>query len=318
MVSKVRIEDVAEAAGVSMKTVSRVLNREPNVRDATRELVMNAVRKLRYVPNFSARSLAGNRSYLIALVYNNPSPNYLMEIMGGVLEACVASQYNMVLCPSDTDGPRLLADIDALMARSRPDGLKLTPPITESRKLIAHLELTGVPFASVSPKQQVGRSGVAMDETQAAFDMVRHLAGLGLDDGLLAFGGGADQAGLLLPFRTDALGFLQTGRAHPVVDAFGDFGGQVSLAHAHVDDVDPVFRKTVVHAGADAAHQLGALAGDDFRNRHITQNCADCRNRLAIERSLEVDSRDACPARLPGRFDPQRHQCTDGTPQRSD
>lgn len=179
MVSKVRIEDVAEAAGVSMKTVSRVLNREPNVREGTRELVMNAVRKLRYVPNFSARSLAGNRSYLIALVYNNPSPNYLMEIMGGVLEACVASQYNMVLCPSDTDGPRLLADIDALMARSRPDGLILTPPITESRKLIAHLEITGVPFASVSPKQQVSRSGVAMDETRAAFDMVRHLADLG-------------------------------------------------------------------------------------------------------------------------------------------
>ena len=179
MVSKVRIEDVAEAAGVSMKTVSRVLNREPNVREGTRELVMDAVRKLRYVPNFSARSLAGNRSYLIALVYNNPSPNYLMEVIGGVLEACVANQYNMLLCPSDTDGPRLLADVDALMARSRPDGLILTPPVTDSRKLIAHLERAGVPFASVSPKQQVRRSGVAMDETRAAFDMVQHLAGLG-------------------------------------------------------------------------------------------------------------------------------------------
>ena len=179
MVSKVRIEDVAEAAGVSMKTVSRVLNREPNVREGTRDLVMDAVRKLRYVPNVSARSLAGNRSYLIALVYNNPSPNYLMEVIGGVLEACVANQYNMLLCPSDTDGPKLLADIDALMARSRPDGLILTPPVTDSRKLIAHLERAGIPFASVSPKQQVRRSGVAMDETQAAFDMVQHLAGLG-------------------------------------------------------------------------------------------------------------------------------------------
>ncbi len=179
MVSKVRIEDVAAAAGVSMKTVSRVLNREPNVRDKTRELVVNAVEKLRYVPNFSARSLAGNRSYLIALVYNNPSPNYLMEVMGGVLEACASHQYNMLLCPSDTDGPRLQADIDALMARSRPDGLILTPPITDSRKLIAHLERAGVPFASISPKQQARRSGVAMDETQAAFDMVLHLAGLG-------------------------------------------------------------------------------------------------------------------------------------------
>jgi LacI family transcriptional regulator len=102
-----------------------------------------------------------------------------MEVIGGVLEACVSNQYNMLLCPSDTDGPRLLADIETLMARSRPDGLILTPPVTDSRKLIAHLERAGIPFASVSPKQQVRRSGVAMDETRAAFDMVQHLAGLG-------------------------------------------------------------------------------------------------------------------------------------------
>jgi LacI family transcriptional regulator len=179
MALKVRIEDVAEAAGVSMKTVSRVLNNEPNVRAQTRELVMAAVRKLRYVPNLSARSLAGNRSYLVALVYNNPSPHYLMEVMGGVLEACLANQYNMLLCPCDTDGPRLLGDIDALMARSRPDGLVLTPPLTDSGRLVAQLERAGVPFASISPKRQDRRSGVAMDETRAAFDMVQHLAGLG-------------------------------------------------------------------------------------------------------------------------------------------
>lgn len=179
MVSKVRIEDVAAAAGVSMKTVSRVLNREPNVRDQTREAVMRAVERLRYIPNLWARSLAGNRSYLIALVYNNPSPNYLMEVMGGVLEACASQQYNMLLCPSDTDGPRLLADVDAMMARSRPDGLILTPPITDSHQLLSLLQRIDVPFASISPKQQAHCRGVAMDEQQAAFDMVLHLAGLG-------------------------------------------------------------------------------------------------------------------------------------------
>ena len=58
-----RIEDVAAAAGVSMKTVSRVLNNEPNVRAEMRERVMRAVEKLQYKPNPSARSLAGHRSY---------------------------------------------------------------------------------------------------------------------------------------------------------------------------------------------------------------------------------------------------------------
>src|SRR5690606_32084707 len=72
-----RIEDVAAAAGVSMKTVSRVLNNEPNVRSETRDRVMQAVELLQYKPNLSARSLAGQRSYAVALVYNNPSRNYL-------------------------------------------------------------------------------------------------------------------------------------------------------------------------------------------------------------------------------------------------
>ena len=63
-----RIEDVAAAAGVSMKTVSRVLNNEPNVRDEMRQRVMAVVEKLQYRPNLSARSLAGQRSYVIALV----------------------------------------------------------------------------------------------------------------------------------------------------------------------------------------------------------------------------------------------------------
>ena len=179
MAARVRIEDVAEAAGVSMKTVSRVLNREPNVREDTRAQVMRAVDRLKYIPNHSARSLAGNKSYLIALIYNNPSANYLMEVMGGVLEACQAQQYNMLLCPSEPDGPQLLAGVEAMIARSRPDGLILTPPITDSPSLLKRLAELEIPFVSVSPKVQKRGLCVAMDETQAAFDMVVHLASLG-------------------------------------------------------------------------------------------------------------------------------------------
>ena len=61
LASRVRIEDVAEAAKVSMKTVSRVLNNEPNVAEDTRRRVEVAVEKLRYRPLPSARVLAGRR-----------------------------------------------------------------------------------------------------------------------------------------------------------------------------------------------------------------------------------------------------------------
>lgn len=179
MAVRVRIEDVAARAGVSMKTVSRVLNREPNVRENTRVRVLKAVEELKYTPHLSARSLAGSRSYLIALLYNNPSASYLMAVIEGVLEACEAENYHMMLCPLDDDEAHIVASTEDTIARSQPDGLVLTPPITDSPALLQRLAELAVPFASVSPKSQSEVMGVAMDETRAAFDMVTHLASLG-------------------------------------------------------------------------------------------------------------------------------------------
>jgi LacI family transcriptional regulator len=178
MALKVRIETVAAAAGVSIKTVSRVLNREPNVREETRTRVQAAVDKLKYSPSISARSLAGNKSYLIALLYNNPSANYLMEVMSGVLEACEAERYNMVVCPLEIDEIKLLAGFDTLVSRSQPDGVVLTSPISDSPALLKRLAELDIPYASISPKQQA-RMGADMNETRAAADMVEHLVSLG-------------------------------------------------------------------------------------------------------------------------------------------
>jgi LacI family transcriptional regulator len=87
---RVRLEDVARAASVSPKTVSRVLNDEANVSDATRKRVRAAMEAMDYRPHPSARSLAGNRSFLVAMLYDNndnPASTYLAEIQDGVLEA---------------------------------------------------------------------------------------------------------------------------------------------------------------------------------------------------------------------------------------
>lgn len=176
---RIRIEDVAEAAGVSMKTVSRVLNQEPNVREETRNRVQAAVEKLQYKPNPSARSLAGQRAYVVALIYDNPSSNYLMEVQGGVLDACRASHYNLVLGPVAYDHPDCIAHVVDLIQHSRSDGLVLTPPLTDNVKLLAHLDALGVPFASISPRTPRGRVGVTLDEHGAVFEMVCHLISLG-------------------------------------------------------------------------------------------------------------------------------------------
>ena len=99
---RVRLEDVARRAGVSPKTVSRVLNDEANVSDATRKRVTEAMEAMDYRPLSSARSLAGNRSFLVAMLYDNndnPASTYLAEIQDGVLEACDAHRYNMMVRP---------------------------------------------------------------------------------------------------------------------------------------------------------------------------------------------------------------------------
>ena len=79
----VTIHEVARAAGVSPMTVSRVMNGNSNVREATRELVLRAVKELNYSPNPAARSLAAAQGTRIGLVYTNPSAAYLSELLVG-------------------------------------------------------------------------------------------------------------------------------------------------------------------------------------------------------------------------------------------
>ncbi len=82
------IYDVARQAGVSIKTVSRVVNKQPNVSTAARARVMAAVDALSYRPNFFARGLASERSLLIGLLYDNPSASYMASIQLGALTRC--------------------------------------------------------------------------------------------------------------------------------------------------------------------------------------------------------------------------------------
>lgn len=177
---RARIEDVAAAAGVSMKTVSRVFNREPNVREATRLKVEEAARTLNYRPNTSARSLAGGRSYLVSLLYDNPSSNYMMEIIEGVLAACEQGNYGLTLRPLDVRQSDHIEAVETLVSQNRPDGLILTPPLTDDQPLLRRLNDLGVRYSSISPKRGNARLGAILDERAAAADMVAHVVALGI------------------------------------------------------------------------------------------------------------------------------------------
>jgi len=177
--TRATIDDVARVAGTSTKTVSRVLNNEPNVRDSMRQRVLSAVAELNYRPLASARSLATNRSFMISLLYDNRSPSYIMEVQAGVLEACEAQHYSMMVQPLLSTVPGFVEQVEDILSRHRPDGLILTPPITDHPKLLDSLRKSGTPFASIAPHHAKGCIGVVLREREAAGKMVEHLVSLG-------------------------------------------------------------------------------------------------------------------------------------------
>lgn len=176
---RVTIDDVAAAAGMSTKTVSRVLNNEPNVRDVVRQRVLAAVAALKYRPLASARSLATNRSFMVSLLYDNRSPSYIMEVQAGVLEACEARHYSMMVQPLVSTAADFVERVEDILTRHRPDGLILTPPITDHPQLLDRLRKGNIPFACISPRHPRGRIGVILREREAAATMMAHLVSLG-------------------------------------------------------------------------------------------------------------------------------------------
>ena len=179
---RVRLEDVARATGVSPKTVSRVLNDEPSVKESTRKKVLAAMEAMNYRPSPAARGLAGSRSFLVAMLYDNndnPASTYLAEIQDGVLDACDANRYSMMVCPLRTRGQDLIRRIDALVSDHHVDGIVMTPPLTDNAALLRRLKEHGVPYTSISPLHREHTIGVCMDEQQAARALVEHLIELG-------------------------------------------------------------------------------------------------------------------------------------------
>ncbi|WP_417451040.1 LacI family DNA-binding transcriptional regulator [Kordiimonas sp.] len=175
----VTIDDVAKKAGVSIKTVSRVVNREPNVRAATKEKVDAAIKELNYRPNQSARGLAARRSYMIGLLYDNPSPNYLANLQGGVLEACHEKGYGLALNPVSFHAPDLVETVVRWVRQSFIDGVVITPPLTDSAELLEALQTENIPAIVISSLGTGNAPAALIDEEAAAYEMTRHLIAQG-------------------------------------------------------------------------------------------------------------------------------------------
>lgn len=142
--AKPTINDVARIAGVSKKTVSRVINRSPLLRRETRAKVEAVIRALDYVPNPQARALALRRNFLIGLIHDNPNAQMVLNVQQGVLEALHGTEFAMVVRPVDRASATMLADVRHFLEQQRPHGVLLLPPVSEDDSLAQLCEALGV------------------------------------------------------------------------------------------------------------------------------------------------------------------------------
>src|ERR1043165_2544932 len=108
--ARARINDVARLAGVSKKTVSRVINHSPLLNEETRGRVEKVIRELGYVPNPQARALALRRNFLVGLIHDNPNAQMVLNMQQGILEALQGTDFEMVVRPVDRNGSMVFED----------------------------------------------------------------------------------------------------------------------------------------------------------------------------------------------------------------
>ncbi len=253
-----------------MKSVSRVINREPNVSEKLRAKVQTAIAALGYVPELAARSLAGGRAFAIGILFDNPSPNYTMKIQAGAYQACREHGFHLIIENLHSARTDVAEQAQAILTNTRVDGFILTPPITENAAVMDVLEARSIPYVRIAPVSFPGRSpAFVMDDAAAAGELAAHLWEMGhrrfgVVNGPAEHGAaGTRRAGFLTMLA--ALGH-QEGAA----EAFGGFLFETGIEAGH-ELLSGPNRPTAIFAANDdsaagvisAAAQLGLRVPED-------------------------------------------------------
>lgn len=175
--ARATVQDVAKTAGVSVGTVSRVLNGSPAVSASSREKVAGAIRQLNYRPLASARDLRRDRTMRILALSKNLESPVISEAFRGFGDAAALSGYVSLIAPTSGDLEREQQLVDMLRNGSV-DGLILFSPTMPDGDIEALAEqLSVVQVCEIVDSEAA--FGVSIDDRQAAYDITRHLIGTG-------------------------------------------------------------------------------------------------------------------------------------------
>jgi LacI family transcriptional regulator len=171
--------DVAQRAGVSRMTVSRVLNHEGKVREETRQAVLAAIRDLNFQPNLTARNLVMAGELRIGVVYSNPSAAFMSDFLIGVFEEATSAGARLILVRGEDGSPPSSHELERLV-RAGVQGVVLAPPLGESGMARDILRAAGLPIAVVAAARPVADAiNVRIDDREASQTMTMRLLALG-------------------------------------------------------------------------------------------------------------------------------------------
>lgn len=175
------IHDVAREAGVSVKTVSRVLNNDQTVRAYNIDKVQQVINRLNYKPDLNARRLRSKQSYLIALLYTEyPGNSYSNLITSGAIDVCDQLGYDLLVRPFRNKADKQVEQLIRHVAeRSNPDGFLVIPPMSDTDSLLATIKEYNKPVVRIAPLKNQSSNAVYCDEISATILAINHLISLG-------------------------------------------------------------------------------------------------------------------------------------------
>lgn len=171
------IQQVAKQAGVSVATVSRVLNGQKTVSGKTRMKVEEAIKKLNYEPSMLGRNLRNSESRLLLILIPTISNPFYLEIIKGIEQVAISQNYNILLCETDSDPERENIYFD-LVRKKMADGIISMDPAVNGKTLKKLAEN----YAIVQCSEYEEGSGipyVTIDNEEASYRAVKHLVQIG-------------------------------------------------------------------------------------------------------------------------------------------
>lgn len=238
----VTIKHVAADAEVSLQTVSRVINNEPNVRPSMKERVKASIDKLGYVPSIAAQRMSGSRSYLILAINDRErtiadwrtrqGTDWVDQMLLGGMLKCAEHGYRMIFELVDTHNDHVERELGATIAALQPDGVILTPPHSDNPLITGFLAKRKIPFARIGSITPGPGISMTMDDKGSARRATEHLISLG--HRRIGFIAGSEEYDLS-NWRIDGWREAMTAAALSQDDLFarGDFSYESGVVAAH-------------------------------------------------------------------------------------